>query len=276
MRRMLRRVPLAACLGAVALLAGCGTARVAAGPSRDAPAAAKRTVDRHPARPAARTDPAWRALRLPPVPRGPVPGYVLIADRDNAFFSPGYASIITNEEFNDTLKQVGLRSRQVVWAYGHAGIPGSSPGYLDTPDDAYRLPNGTTTVADIRNCRIVTLSRTGKLARVLGGSCAHDPPYGFSSPNGDTPLADGGLLVTEIGGWIDRLDARGRLVWSVRSPVYYPSDAQLLPNGRILVCSFSVPGRIVELTRRGRIVWSFGTPTGPDLLRKPSLAVRWP
>jgi len=297
---MLRRVPLAACLGAVALLAGCGTARVAAGPSRDAPAAAKRTVDRHLVRPAARTDPAWRALRLPPVPRGPVPGYVLIADRDNnrvllvspakqivweydglhgpddAFFTPGYASIITNEEFNDTLKQVGLRSRQVVWAYGHAGIPGSSPGYLDTPDDAYRLPNGTTTVADIRNCRIVTLSRTGKLARVLGGSCAHHPPYGFSSPNGDTPLADGGLLVTEIGGWIDRLDARGRLVWSVRSPVYYPSDAQLLPNGRILVCSFSVPGRIVELTRSGTVTWSFGDSSGPNMLRKPSLAVRWP
>jgi hypothetical protein len=44
---------------------------------------------------------------------------------------------------------------------------------------------------------------------------------------GDTPLPDGGLLITEIGGWITRLDANGALVWSIRSPVAYPSDAQL-------------------------------------------------
>jgi len=244
--------------------------------------------------------PAQVALGLPPVPRGPVPGYVLIADRNNdrilivspdkrvvwrydglrgpddAFFTPGWRSIITNEEFNDTLTEVSLRHPRPIWRYGHAQVPGSAPGYLNTPDDAYRLPDGSTTVADIRNCRIVRLSPAGRVERVLGGSCAHDPPNGFSSPNGDTPLPDGGLLVTEIGGWIDRLDAAGRLVWSVRSPVAYPSDAQLLPNGRILVCSFTYPGKIVELTRSGRVTWSFGDPSGPNLLDKPSLAVRWP
>ena len=195
---------------------------------------------------------------------------------DDAFFTPGWRSIITNEEFNDTLTQVSMRRQRVVWHYGHAGIAGSSPGYLNTPDDAYRLPNGDTTVADIRNCRIVELSPRGTVVRILGGSCVHDPPRGFASPNGDTPLPDGGLLVTEIGGWIDRLDAHGRLVWSVRSPVSYPSDAQLLPNGRILVSAFTYPGRIVELTPSGKVTWSFGDSSGPNLLDKPSLAVRLP
>jgi outer membrane protein assembly factor BamB len=195
---------------------------------------------------------------------------------DDAFFTPGWHSIITNEEFNDTLAQVSLRGEHDLWSYGHAGVPGSSPGYLNTPDDAYRLPNGDTTVADIRNCRIVELSPHGHVVRILGGSCAHDPPRGFSSPNGDTPLPDGGLLVTEIGGWIDRLDAKGNLVWSVRSPVYYPSDAQLLPNGRILVSSFTYPGKIVEMTQSGKVTWSFGSGSGPDLLDKPSLAVQLP
>ncbi|HEY2326887.1 MAG TPA: hypothetical protein VGH52_05325 [Gaiellaceae bacterium] len=250
--------------------------------------------------PKPRTDPAWLALRLPKVQRGPVPGYVLIADRNNnrillvspekkvvwrftslrgpddAFFVPGWHSIVTNEEFNDTLRQVSLRTSRVVWSYGHAGVPGASAGYLDTPDDAYRLPNGDTTVADIRNCRVVELTRSGKVARVLGGSCTHDPPHGFASPNGDTPLPDGGLLVTEIGGWIDRLSASGRLLWSVRSPVSYPSDAQLLPNGEVLVASFTSPGKIVEMTRTGHVTWSFGAASGPDRLDQPSLAVRWP
>jgi outer membrane protein assembly factor BamB len=234
------------------------------------------------------------------VPPGPLPGYLLIADRNNnrtlivsprkkvvwsydglrgpddAFFAPGWKAMITNEEFNDTLTEVSLRTRRTIWSYGHAGTPGSSPGYLNTPDDAYLLPNGNVTVADIRNCRIVELSPRGHVVRVLGGSCAHDPPLGFSSPNGDTPLPDGGLLVTEIGGWIDRLDRNGRLVWSVRSPVSYPSDAQLLPNGRILVSSFTYPGSIVEMTPSGTVTWSFGSSSGPNLLDKPSLAVRLP
>jgi putative pyrroloquinoline-quinone binding quinoprotein len=245
---------------------------------------------------------AQRVLDLPPVSRGPLPGYLLVADRDNnrallispskrvvwrspplrgpddAFFTPGYRSIITNEEFNDTLTEVALRTRRRIWRYGHDAVPGSSAGYLNTPDDAYRLADGSTTIADIRNCRIVTLSHSKRVLRILGGSCVHDPPRGFASPNGDTPLPDGGLLVTEIGppGWIDRLDAHGRLVWSVQSPIAYPSDAQLLPNGRILVAGFTIPGKIIELTRTGRVTWSFGAPSGPNMLAKPSLAVRFP
>jgi len=248
----------------------------------------------------ARETVAQQVLGLPPVSSRVVPGYVLIADRDNnralivspskhvvwqatglrgpddAFFTPGYRSVITNEEFNDTLTELALRTRRPIWRYGHAGIAGSSPGYLNTPDDAYRLPSGLTVVADIRNCRIVYLRHQGVVARVIGGSCAHDPPRGFSSPNGDTPLPDGGLLVTEIGGWIDRLAPDGRLMWSIRSPVAYPSDAQLLADGRVLLASFTVPGKIVIVDRRGRVDWSFGAQSGPNRLAKPSLAVRWP
>jgi outer membrane protein assembly factor BamB len=243
---------------------------------------------------------AQRVLGLPPVARGPLPGYLLIADRNNdraiivspskqivwqagglrgpddTFFTPGYRSIITNEEFNDTLTEVSLRTKAHVWRYGHDAAPGSSPGYLNTPDDAYRLANGDTTLSDVRNCRIVRLTHAKAVRRILGGSCAHDPPRGFASPNGDTPLPDGGLLVSEIGGWIDRLAADGRLVWSIRSPVAYPSDAQLLPNGRILVAGFTDPGRIVEVTTGGRVTWSFGTPSGVDRLNKPSLAIQLP
>jgi hypothetical protein len=242
-------------------------------------------------------------LGLPPVPAGsPLPGYLMIADRNNnrvlivspskrivwsdyglrgpddAFFTPGYRSIITNEEFNDTLTEVSLASKTRIWRYGHDAVPGSSPGYLDTPDDAYRLTDGRTVVADVRNCRIVEINHAKRVVRVLGGVCGHDPPRAFASPNGDTPLPDGGLLVSEIGppGWIDRLDANGNLVWAIPSPVGYPSDAHLLPNGRILVAGFTDPGKIVELTPQGHVVWSFGDLSGPNRLNKPSLAVRLP
>ena len=274
------------------ILAGCGGThqQSASSPSATTPAETA-------------TRPAERlvsALRLPLVRSRILPGYLLVADRNNnrvillssdkrmvwhvgglrepddAFFTPGFRGVITNEEFNDTLAQISLRSRRVVWTYGHAGVAGSARGYLNAPDDAYRLVGGVTTVADIRNCRIVQLRPGGTVLRVLGGSCVHDPPRGFASPNGDTPLPDGGLLVTEIGGWIDRLDRAGRLVWSVHAPVSYPSDAQLLPNGHILVSGFTSPGRVVEMARSGRIVWSFGTSSGENRLDRPSLAIRLP
>jgi hypothetical protein len=291
-----RRLPLVA----LALVAAACSSTHRTAQTSTHPDASKRTVA-HPDK-RAPLQPAQAALQLPPIPRGPLPGYLLIADRDNnrailvsptkhivwqstnlrgpddAFFTPGYRSIITNEEFNDTLTEVSLRTKERIWRYGHDAVPGSSPGYLNTPDDAYRLRNGQTTIADIRNCRIVLLSHSKRVLRILGGSCAHDPPNGFASPNGDTPLPGGGLLVTEIGppGYIDRLDARGRLVWSVASPISYPSDAQLLPNGRILVSGFTIPGKIVEMTRTGRVTWSFGASSGPNELAKPSLAVRLP
>jgi outer membrane protein assembly factor BamB len=285
-------------LGACALLvAGCGsTSHPKATATRDDTTAKAASSSRQ----GAARDPLVSVLRLPLVHSQILPGYLLVADRNNdrvlllspdkrivwhvgglpepddAFFTPGYQGVITNEEFNDTLAEVSLQSGRVVWSYGHAGTPGSAPGYLHAPDDAYRLANGVTTVADIQNCRVVELRPDRTVGRILGGSCVHDPPRGFSSPNGDTPLPDGGLLVTEIGGWIDRLDRAGHLVWSVRAPVSYPSDAQLLPNGHILVSGFTTPGHVVEMTRSGRIVWSFGAQSGENRLDRPSLAIRLP
>jgi outer membrane protein assembly factor BamB len=258
----------------------------------------------------AEKSPAARALGLPPVGPGPVPGYVLIADRnadklllvspskrivwqfpragdlrrgqsfynpDDAFFTPGYRRVVTNEEFNDTVAQIDVRTRRLVWSYGRAGVAGSAAGELSNPDDAYVWPNRTITVADIRNCRVLRLSPAHRIVAEIGGrGCAHDPPRALSSPNGATPLRDGGILVTEIGGWVDRLDRHGRLVFSVRTPTTYPSDAQLLPGGNILVAGFDTPGRVDEITPRGRIVWTYGPAAGPGALDRPSLAVRWP
>ena len=132
-------------------------------------------------------------------------------------------------------------------------------------------------VADIMNCRVLFISRAHKVVREIGhaGNCGHNPPQGLSSPNGATPLKDGGVLVTEIGGWVDRISKSGRLVYTVRTPTSYPSDAQLLPNGNILVAGFDTPGRVDEITPHGKIVWTFA-PTGHWSLDRPSLAVRWP
>jgi DNA-binding beta-propeller fold protein YncE len=199
------------------------------------------------------------------------------ADPDDAFFAPGDRRIVTNEEFNDQVAQIDLRTHRLTWSYGRAGVAGSAPGELSNPDDAYVWPDGTITVADIKNCRIVRIDHARHVTGEIGGQgCAHDPPRALASPNGATPLPDGGMMVTEIGGWVDRMNARGRLLYAVRTPTSYPSDAQLLPNGDILVAGFNTPGRVDEITPNGRVVWTYGPASGPGSLDRPSLAVRWP
>ena len=47
------------------------------------------------------------------------------------------------------------------------------------------------------------------------GADAHNPPISIAYPNGDTPLADGDVLVSEINGsWVDEYTQSGNLVWT--------------------------------------------------------------
>lgn len=209
---------------------------------------------------------------------------------DDAFFTPGYATILTNAEDNHVIVEIDPLTGRVVWHYGHPGVAASAPGYLNGPDDAYRLsveearlagvPQGTTTVADIRNCRILFLAPDGRIVRQYGttGACLHRPPIYLASPNGDTPLPDGGMLVTEIGGsHVLRLSPEGKVLWDLKLPgLTYPSDAQLLPDGSILVAGYTDPGQVLRVTPGGRVLWRYAPTSGGGRLRLPSLAIRLP
>jgi hypothetical protein len=309
MGRAQSRIGAASLFAATALLAAACGASTPAVQSRSAHAGAS---GGH-ATGGARSDPLLAGLGLRPVNAGSVlPGYLLIADRENnriivvspsrqivwrfpaargrggqglvgpddAFITPDRRHVITNEEFSDTVALVALDGQpRVLWRYGHQGVQGSSSGFLAHPDDAYLLPNGLISIADIINCRVVWLDRARHLVRALGtaGDCEHAPPRALEQPNGDTPLPDGGVLVTEIGGWVDRFDRKGHLVWSLKTPTAYPSDAQLLPEGNVLVAGYNAPGRIDVIDPRdGRIMWTYGPTSGAGALDRPSLALPLP
>jgi hypothetical protein len=224
---------------------------------------------------------------IPPSP-SPIPGLLLIADRgndrallvdsakrvlwtyprqghavsmpfhfdDDTFFGPGHTTFISNQEEQQTIQVISFPGGRVLWHYGHVGTAGSGPGYLHTPDDAYVLPDGTRTVADVANCRVLFISPSGRILRQLGttGVCMHAPPRYLSSPNGDTPLPDGGTL----------------------TPVVYPSDAQWLGDGKILLADYSSPGTVLIMTTKGTVLWRYVPRSGPGALDHPSLAIRLP
>lgn len=242
---------------------------------------------------------------------GPLPGALLIADRgndrmllvdaqkkvlwkfptardlakgvhlnfdDDTFVEPGGHAIVSNEEEAHTIVSVNIKTHARTHLYGTPGVRGSGGNELNTPDDAYVLPNGTLTVADAYNCRVLFI-RSHRIVRQFGttGVCRHDPPRYLGAVNGDTPLPDGGVLVSEIqGSWIDDISASGHLRWAVQAPVSYPSDPQPLPGGRILLADYASPGAALIINRHGKVLWRYGPSSGPGALDHPSLAMMLP
>jgi hypothetical protein len=240
--------------------------------------------------------------------RKQLPGYLMIADRgnnrilvvdpahrlvfrypeagdpgklffdDDTFIEPGGEAVIANEEDNHAIVELQLKARRLKILFGHPGVPGSDSTHVNTPDDAYMLTNGSFTVADASNCRILFV-RAHRIVRSYGhaGVCRHDPPRYFGAVNGDTPVPGGGVMVSEIeGNWIDEIGPEGRLRWAVRAPVGYPSDPQPLPGGRVLLADYSSPGHVLIINHHGKVLWRYGPAAGHGRLDHPSLAMPLP
>ena len=239
-------------------------------------------------------------------PPGPIPGYLLIADRgndrmllvdsarhiywrypgsrpiampfrfgDDTFFGPRHDRIISNQEDQHTIQIISFPGRKILWRYGHVNVHGGRPGYLNTPDDAYLLAHNVVSVADAYNCRVLFISAAHRIVRQYGttGVCRHDPPRYLGAVNGATPLTGGGTLVSEIAGsWVDNIGPTGRLRWAVQAPVSYPSDPQLIGQNRILLADYTSPGAAIIMNRSGRVLWRYRPASGPNALNHPSLA----
>lgn len=193
---------------------------------------------------------------------------------DDAFFTDNGKNIIVNLEEYHIIQLIDYQAKKVIWSYGEANRPGAKDGMLNTPDDAYKIPNGDITVADIRNCRVIEISGDKKIVRQYGHTkiCRNEAGY-LNKPNGDTPLPGGHMFVSNIVGKnLVELDQNWQPVFTMLLPVNYPSDPQLTKAGNILVSDYSTQGKIVEVAKDGTIIWES---TGIKL-NHPSLAIELP
>jgi len=194
---------------------------------------------------------------------------------DDAFFTDGGKAIISNQEGNHTIVKIAYPAGNSLWSYGHPGQAGPGSGYLHEPDDAYLLKDGRVIVADANNCRVVIISPQARQVGQIGttGSCVHRPPKSLGYPNGDTPLQNGDVLISEVdGSWISEYTLTGSLVWTVHLPITYPSDPQQIGPDKYIVADYARPGGIVEFDREGHVLWDYHVPSGHGMLDHPSLA----
>jgi hypothetical protein len=56
---------------------------------------------------------------------------------DDAFFIRHGTAIISNQEENDTIVEVGFPLDRLLFSYGHPRMAGAGGGFLNNPDDAY-------------------------------------------------------------------------------------------------------------------------------------------
>src|SRR5579884_4289529 len=121
-------------------------------------------------------DPRRRTLWRFPTAADRARGVHLVFD-DDTFVEPGGKSLITNEEDHQDILSIDIKTHHVTNLFGVPGVVGHDSTHLDWPDDAYVLPDGTMTVADAYNCRILFI-RHRRIVRQIGrtGGCVHDPP----------------------------------------------------------------------------------------------------
>src|SRR3984893_7977943 len=222
-------------------------------------------------------DPNGRMVFLYPTPADLAAGRRLVYN-DDTFVETGGQALIANEEDNHAIVRVGLADHSLSVLFGHPGQVGSDRTHLNTPDDAYALPDGSFTVADAYNCRILFI-KGGRIVRQYGSSgvCRHEPPRYFGAVNGDTPVPGGGVMISEIpGNWIDEVGPEGKLVFSVRAPVSYPSYPQPRPGGRILLADYASPGHVLIIDHSGKVLWRYGPTQGYGRMDHPSLAMGLP
>lgn len=213
----------------------------------------------------------------------PSPDLVLYRGNEDVNFSHDGKLLAVSEEDNYDVHIVDYEKKAVTWTYGVPDHKGGTEPYLNYPDDAHLLEDGNFLTADIRNHRVLIIDpRANKIVTQWGtvGKRNHNPPKELAAPNGATPLDNGDILISEIGGaWITRITRDSKVVWSVQAPnIRYPSDAFPTVDGKnVIVADFWKPGRVVIFDPRTRkVLWQYDGKTDEQKLDHPSLARELP
>lgn len=156
----------------------------------------------------------------------------------------------------------------VVWAYKPLRL-----GRLGNPQGAFRAQSGNTFIADTDNHRVLEVSTSQQIQRVLTIDLNKPMSVERLEASKTTLIADTGQhRIVEV-------DDAGRLVWGfgdgdVRT-LNRPTHVTRLPNGNTLVTDTG-NSRILEITPDHKLAWSYGGDGLRTTCFLPNSAVRLP
>ena len=171
--------------------------------------------------------------------------------------------ILIADEGRHRVLKVIQSTKDIQWSYGTPDIEGIGPGFLSNPSDAVPMPDSNKIfICDKGNRRIILVDEKTN-AIVWSYSSGLNSPVDI-----DYDSNSGGLLVTDQANhYVFIINvASNTVTWTFGTPgipdslsagLNFPSDADFLPNGDILICDAG-NHRLIEVNGNGNVVWDFG------------------
>ena len=209
--------------------------------------------------------------------------------------------VLIADQFNNRVIEID-RQGNIVWHFGD-GSPSAGPTSVVSPNDAERLPDGTTLIAGtgappaagaaygvteqacaMNGCpddRVLLVDQNGNIQWEYG---AGDSGAGqLSGPVCARMVSNGHVLITDQGNAriIEVDPATSAVVWQYPadldggSPLADPNSAERLSNGNTLIADEG-NNRVVEVDASGNVVWQYPTNPSPQVLSAAAFASRLP
>src|SRR5204863_9998900 len=71
--------------------------------------------------------------------------------------------IASNDDWNERVILIDPRTKRIVWQYGHTGVPGTAPGFLNKPDGLDLLPSAFTATTSVRRANAPRKLRVARI-----------------------------------------------------------------------------------------------------------------
>lgn len=158
--------------------------------------------------------------------------------------------LITEQGRNRVIKYDRIGD-MVLWQFG-----GPTSNALLSPSDAVALPDtGQVLICDTGNHRLLLVNAAGTVLDTLGLNILKRPvdiEYDFNTKE---------ILITDQGNnRVIKLNSQTRsITWEYNVGLNFPTDADLLPNGNVLI-SDGNNQRLIEVNMNKEIVWQLETP----------------
>jgi hypothetical protein len=191
----------------------------------------------------------------------PVDAYLYRDVSDNNF------KVLVTDQTNHRVVKVNQTTKTIEWFFGKEGQEGNTFDLLSNPEDAIKVPGEDQfIIADGGNDRVLLVDEGTR--SVLW----YSKPGVFNNPaDVEYSVADSAILVTDKG------KSRIALISPEADTVFWqfppedntdndkklslPSDADILPNGNILIADEGNT-RLIEVDRSHNIVWKFNGAIG--------------
>ncbi len=147
----------------------------------------------------------------------------------------------------------------------------------------YLLRDGQISVADAQNCRVLVINVDHSVASQIGtdGACVPFPPVSMGSPNGDPPLWDGNLPISENQQFVGQLSLSTPPADTWSGPCSFLSPTRpilsswapprTVNSDHYLIADYSDPGEVLQFDRQGQVLSKSEVAAGPGMLNHPSL-----